>query len=679
MQKPSGAIAHQGGVRLRSEHIGYAWIEKWIRAGTPWRVPNSSPTATELESKREELGDKVGDKVLPSEEVVGLEVWPIEARLKADCRTQQLVVRARFADGAVRDVTPWAKYEANVVEGTQLSDTGTVSVEKPMEVVVAVSYLQGRSASRLIFLPSGTWTPSRDAPPSHPIDELVQHRLNLMQLSPEPIVTDALFLRRVYLVTSGRLPKSEEARTFLEDRDPSKRQKLIRKLIHDPDYALLWALHWSDLLRNEQKVMSAQGATQWHRWFFDQVNQDRPMDEMVRELLTTVGSTYEHPPASFHRTHRDPATAAESVAQVFLGVRLQCAKCHNHPFDVWRQDDYYGLAAYFTTIERKQLENAPKDKFDKHVITGDEIVTLAKQPPKIRHPGRVTDVGPKPLTVATAHALENPTESLNQERPLESLADWLTKDNRAFARNMANRVWYHIMGKGIVDPPDDFRDSNPPSNPELLEYLTDELIKSGYSTRHLSQLILSSDTFARAAAPEIVAPDTLPSQSVFAGYPMRRMPAEVLLDVICDVTEVPWKFEGKDEVQPVIARRVVAMPAVPARANLLTAFGKPNRLMACECERSSEVSLGQSLLLINGEELRERISTPANRIGRLIEQNLETAPIIEELYLIALTRYPTDTEKQTFLTYVDQAADRRAAFEDVLWALMNSKEFIFIR
>lgn len=672
LQKPTGDVSHQGGVRFREDQREYAWLLKWIQQGAPWRITNEESATDSTESLNEE--------VLAQEQVVALQIEPRQARLRPASRQQQLIVRAKFGDGTVRDVTHLARYESNVVSGVSISEDGLVSVDQPVDIAIAVSYLGGRGASRLTFLPhdeSPTW---HESAPTSPLDTLVEAKLRDMQLVPESMANDAVFLRRIYLVTVGRLPSPEEARAFLLDEDIEKRSRLTRQLLSDPGYGLLWALHWSDLLRNEQKVMSSVGATQWYRWLYDQISNDRPLDAFVSELVTTVGSTYEHPAASFHRTHRDPATAAESVAQVFLGVRLQCAKCHNHPFDVWRQDDYYGLAAYFTTVERKQLENAPKDKFDKHIITGDEIVSLAEKKPSIRHPGRVMDVPPKPmldtaLSARPANSISGPADA----NPLKALSDWLTQDNRMFARNLANRIWFHVMGRGIVDPPDDFRDSNPPSNPELLEYLTDELIQSGYSTRHVTSLILNSRTFARNAARDLPPEDSLASSSVFAGYPMRRMPAEVLLDTMCDVTGVPWDFNLKEEVAPTIASRVIAMPGIPSKANLLTAFGKPNRLLACECERSTDVSLGQSLLLVNGQELRERLSKANNRIGRILQEKQSMRDAIEELYLAVLTRLPEVTERDSMEAYISGAQDQRAAYEDVMWALINSKEFILIR
>ncbi len=549
---------------------------------------------------------------------------------------------------------------------------------KPLDLSVSVSYLSGRTAARLTFLPSEQidW---QESPAESRIDQLVEEQLQRMRVPPQPIADENVFLRRVFLVVAGRLPSVAETREYLKQQGIDKREQLIERLLNDPGYASLWALRWSDLLRNEQKVMSPAGAEAWHGWMVEQVGNDRPLNEFVAEMLTSVGSTYEHPPASFHRTHREPETAAESIGQVFLGVRLQCTRCHNHPFDKWRQDDYYGLAAYFTSIERKQLDNAPKDKFDKHIISGDEIISINDKPPRMLHPGRTIEVPPKPLTDSYGSELgaSESKNAIDGQQALESLAHWLTNDNRMFARNMANRVWFHLLGRGIVDPPDDFRDSNPPSNPELLEYLTEELIRSNYSVRHLSRLILQSRTFSRAAA-EDGQLDGLDGGAMFAGYPLRRMSAEVLYDALSDVTQVFGKLKD-DTATTYFDMRATSRALVPTGSGFMATFGKPNRLLACECERSDAVSLGQSLVLVNGTDMREKLGSSTNRLTQLLNESLDIRLSIEQLYLATLTRSPQPLEIDAMTDYVSQAADKRLAFEDVLWALINSQEFALIR
>jgi hypothetical protein len=728
LKKPLGAVAHQGGQRFRPDAVEAELLRRWIEDGCQWSSGTAPPGSL--------------DEPRPAETLVKLRVFPAQALIARERPEQQLVVTAEFADGTVRDVTRWSRFEASEVSGVVISDQGRVQAGRPMDVAISVSYLSGRSAARLTFVPHARSSGTPEAGGSW-IDELVNRQLARVQLQPAPLADDATFLRRVYLVTVGRLPTAAEAREFLSssveefeavdgaqpEAQPAtqpaaagldRRQRLVERLLHDRGFALLWAMRWSDLLRNEQKVMSSEGANGWHAWMVEQVAADRPLDEFVRDLVHTVGSTYEHPPASFHRTHRDPEAAAESIGQVFLGVRLQCARCHNHPFDVWRQDDYYGLAAYFTTIQRKQIDNQPRDQFDKHIITGDEIISLSGQRAEIWHPGRAEKIAPKPLDQprttpaasqsaasqsATSESITSESitsESITSEgaasegatsegaasplaaaEPLETLADWLTRGNRMFARNMANRIWYHIMGRGIVDPPDDFRDSNPPSNPELLEYLTDELIRGGYSTRHLTRVILSSETFQRAAAREPDEENPISGVALFAGYPLHRMPAEVLYDALGDATgdqgepvrgESTRKGEDKNQGK-LLSQRALERAEVPTRGGFLTTFGKPNRLLVCECERSSDTSLGQSLMLVNGVETREKLASQRNRLGTLLSRAGSSQAAVEELYLATLTRWPMPGETAAMVEYLETAVDRRLALEDVLWALVNSKEF----
>ncbi|MDX1930770.1 MAG: DUF1549 domain-containing protein, partial [Pirellulaceae bacterium] len=377
LTKPSGQLAHQGGTRFEVGSQEYALLKRWIEEGCRW---NSELDLPPLDSRTP-----------PAETLTQLNVYPPQAMLAPELRSQQVIVTATFADGTTRDVTRWARYEPSLATDVAVTAEGLVTATKPLDVSISVSYLSGRAATRLTFLPelaisqngstgspTGSQITEQVTAPQR-LDQLVEDQLRRMRLQPSGAAADSVYLRRIYLVVVGRLPTTAEARDFLTSTDPDKRERLTESLLNQPGYAALWAMRWSDLLRNEQKVMSPEGARGWHAWMLAQVSADRPLNEFVSEMITTIGSTYEHPPASFHRTHRDPETAAESIGQVFLGVRLQCARCHNHPFDRWRQDDYYGLAAYFTTIERKQVDNAPKDKFDKHIISGDEIISFANK------------------------------------------------------------------------------------------------------------------------------------------------------------------------------------------------------------------------------------------------------------------------------------------------------------
>ncbi|MCU0707124.1 MAG: DUF1549 and DUF1553 domain-containing protein [Pirellula sp.] len=671
LKKGSGQVAHQGGKRFETDSMEYQWLLEWIQQGSP--STHASP-------------------------LVALDISPKSLRVAPGTRKSRLIVQAKFADGSIRDVTRWARIEPSIPSGVQVSEDGWIQTEKPMDVSFSATYLSGRASSRFVFLQEAALETLAHSTVRHPLDAKIDSQCVELNITPLPPADDWTFIRRLYLVTVGRMPTPNETLTFVEDRDPDKVPKTVDRLLADPAFDFVWAMRWSDLIRNEDKVMSPKGAALLHGWIRQQIASDRSMQSWISELVSSVGSTYDHPPASYHRTHRDPFTTSESAAQVFLGVRIQCAKCHNHPFDVWKQDDYYGLAAYFTTVERKQIDNKPKDELDKHIITGDEIISLADRSPEIQHPGRSKRVPPRPL--ATSNALiEN---GLAPEGTiLEQFGRWLTHDNPQFDANIANRIWYQYFGRGIVDPPDDFRDSNPPTNPELLAWLARELRNQDYSLKKLSRVILCSAAFARQSGVESPDASALDNASYFAAYPMRRIAAEVLLDAVSDACEsFPQVHPGYEEGSLPI-RRAMEMPGVPSKKGFLKTFGKPDRLLVCECERTSQVSLGQSLALVNGKEVRERIAQPNNRIGRLVTADIPFEDKVRELFLSALSRLPSDRELQGAVSVLNSSQDRpknldeialaiqqqttidqyreRRALEDILWALMNSKEFSILR
>jgi hypothetical protein len=485
-------------------------------------------------------------------------------------------------------------------------------------------------------------------------------KLEALKINPSAPAPDAVFLRRAYLDALGVLPTPEEARAFLADADPRKRPKLVDRLLARPEFADFWALKWADLLRNEEKTMGPKGVWAFQRWLRDQIAADVPLDAFARRLVSARGSTWRNPPASFYRTNRDPETAAETVGQVFLGVRLQCARCHNHPFDVWTQDDYYGLAAYFGNVGRKQINNVRRDDLDKHEINGDEVIYLAGRPGAVQ-PRSGAMMAPKPPG--------GPPPALGDDPDaLDDLAAWLTRDNPQFARNLANRIWYHLMGRGIVEPVDDFRDSNPPSNPALLDALTAELVAGGMRLKPLVALIMKSQVYGLGSRPEATNAD---DEANFARAAVRLLPAEVLLDALGQALGRPASFPGAPA-----AARAAQLPGARMGGEFLKVFGKPDRLLTCECERSEATTLAQAFQMINGEAVRLALEADDNRIGRLLQAGADDATILSELYLAALGREPGAPERAGALAHVAAAPVRRKAWEDVAWAILNSKEFL---
>jgi hypothetical protein len=520
--------------------------------------------------------------------------------------------------------------------------------------------MTGRTTSRLAFPPERPDFVWQGARPTHPIDRAVFEKLRAMRLNPSPPAGDSTFIRRAYLDAIGRLPEPRETRAFLAERDPDKRSRLVDGLVERPEFADFWALKWADLLRNEEKTMGEKGAWVLARWLRDRFAGDAPLDETVRQLIGGLGSTWQNPPASFYRTNRDPTTAAESVAQVFLGIRIQCARCHNHPFDVWTQDDYYGLAAFFSNIARKDLDNLRKDRLDSHEINGDEIIYL-DGPPRMVNPRTGRAIQPAVLGGGSPRAPDH-------KNALAALGNWLTRDNRQFARNIANRVWYHLVGRGVVEPVDDFRDSNPPSNRALLDTLTDWLAAHGMKLRPLVAWIMKSQTY-QASAQATAMTDVEPSD--FACAEVRLLSAEVLLDAISQVLEMPELFPHAPGFL-----RAAQLPGSAKESSFLKTFGKPERLLTCECERSDATTLAQAFQMIDGPTIERKLGERQNRIGRLLAAPRSDHARLSEFYAAALCREPTALETAGMVEYLRRAPNRRSAWEDIVWALLNSKEFL---
>jgi hypothetical protein len=633
--KPTGQLPHEGGLRFPARSLEAATLLGWIAAGATDDAANVSGLRR-------------------------LTVFPAQRFIAAPALEQQLVVTAEFSDGTTCDVTRQASYDVSDPTRASVSTDGRVIVTRPCETTVAVRYLGGRGVSRLAFVadrPDFVWS---GPPARNLVDTHVFAKLKALRINPSAPIGDVALLRRATLDAIGRLPTPDEIRAFLAEPDVGKRDRLIDRLVARPEFADFWALKWADLLRNEEKTMGEKGVWIFQRWLRDEFARDVRFDEFTRRLITAQGSTWENPPASFYRTNRDPMTAAETVGQVFLGVRLQCARCHNHPFDVWTQDDYYGLAAYFGNVSHKEVNNVRRDMLDTHEINGDEIIYLSGQPEMVQ---------PRTGAMMEPKAPRGPRPDLGGDRDArDDLADWLTRNNRQFARNMANRVWFHLMGRGVVDPVDDFRDSNPPSNPALLDALTDVFIAGGTQLRPLAALIMKSQTYQLGPRPDATGTD---DEANFAHAGVRLIPAEVLLDAIGQALDRRETFSHAPA-----GIRAIQLPGARMGGEFLKVFGKPDRLLTCECERSESTTLAQAFQLINGEAVRRTLEADDNRIGRLLRSETPAPEIINELTLAILSRLPTAAESDAFLAHVARADDRRKAWEDAAWALINSKEFL---
>ncbi|MEO2090728.1 MAG: DUF1549 and DUF1553 domain-containing protein, partial [Gemmataceae bacterium] len=582
----------------------------------------------------------------------------------------QITATATFSDGGTRDVTNLVAFELSNVGVAAVKPSGEVVREQFGEVVVLVRYLDRQVPVRVAFLPDRPAPDLSKLPANNPIDTLVYADLARLRITPSELCSDSVFIRRAYLDACGVTPTAAEVRAFLADNSADKRAKLIDKLLDRPEYAAYWAQKWADLLRNEEKSLDKKGVQVFHRWIRTAGAEDKPLTEFARDILTARGSTYATPPANFYRAVRDPYLRAEGVAQVFLGLRVSCARCHNHPFDVWTQDDYHRFAAVFARIDYRVIENNRKDDLDKHEFVGEQVV-FAKPAGELPHP-RGGDAKPKFLGAAT------PELSGRADR-LTPLADWLTApDNPFFARAQANRVWAHLLGKGIVDPIDDFKAANPPTNPELLDHLAKMFAAGGYRLKPLIRHVMTSRVYQLSASPN----DTNASDEThFSRARVHPLEAEQLMDAVANALGVELKLPGYPT-----GTRAGEMAATPMEGRrqaggsgmrFLKVFGKPDRLLTCECERSDDPGVLQAFQMMTGELVNGLLRKSDNRLGRLTAK--PAAEALDELYLSAVARPPTGAEAKKLLGYVEAAGDKRAAWEDVAWGLLNSKEFLLRR
>ena len=654
--KATTQLAHEGGLRFRQDSEEYAILRDWIRAG----LPGDTTTAPRLER---------------------IEVTPTERILVEPASQVQLQARAFFADGTRREITRLAVYEsANGL--VKISHDGLVQREGFGETTVLVRYLDQQAPVRLAFIPARPDFVWKDIRPQNEIDAEIFAKLRRLRMNPSGRCADHEFLRRAFFDLLGLLPSAEEARRFVSDSRRDKRERLIDALLRRPEFADYWALKWSDILRNEEKVLDRKGVQVFHRWIRQGLVENKPLDQFVRELLSARGSTYLNPPANYYRALRDPVLRAEATAQLFLGTRLQCAKCHNHPFDRWTQADYYDWADVFSRIQYKILENNRRDGLDSHEFVGEQIVYLAREGdvtnPRTGNPAQPRFLGEAtPATAPTKKNETGPAPSASDADRLRALASWLTSRPQ-FARSQVNWVWFHLMGRGIVDPVDDFRPTNPPSHPALLDALAADFVAHQFDLRSLIKRIMMSHTYQASAEPNETNHD---DDLNFSHALPRRLSAEQLLDAQHQVLGVPVKFDNYPE-----GLRATQFPGgSPVRHDaikmaeaekFLAVFGKPARLLACECERSSETTLGQTFQLISSPAINELLTRADNRLTALLAAGRSSDAVVTELYWTALSRPPSARESSEARQLLERARDKRAALEDLTWALLNAKEFV---
>ncbi len=626
LQKAAAQLPHGGGMRIEAGSPAYRVLRRWIEQGMPYGNPDD-PTVTKIE-------------VFPKERLMGREA------------SQQVVVVAHYTDGSTEDVTRMTQFDSNDTEMAEVSATGLVTTAQLTGSVAVMARYQGHVGVFRATVPLGIDV-GELPPEANFIDKVVFKKLKSLGLPASAISTDATFLRRVTVDIAGRLPTLEETTAFLEDTSPNKREALVQRLLNSTAYAEYFANKWSAILRNKRRADVDKGATfGFHDWIRHSFHNNKPYDQFVREIITASGDARSNPPVAWYREVKDQAAQVEDTAQLFLGLRIQCARCHHHPFEKWSQQDYYGFAAFYAQVGRKKGYTAGEARI--HHRRG----VAAARNPKTGETVKPTGLGGEELTIP---ALEDPRHEL---------VDWMAaKDNPFFAYALVNRYWKHFFGRGLVDPEDDMRVTNPASNPELLDALAQDFIASGFDLKHLISTICNSTTYQLSSLPNEW---NQSDKQNFSRYYPKRLNAEVLLDSIDQVTGTQTRFNGAPT-----GMKAVQLPDNGFNSYFLTVFGRPESSSACECERSGEANLAQSLHLLNSSEIQGKLTS--GRAAKLAnDKKREHAEKINELYLLAFSRKPTQQETDIAMAHIEKNEKNvKFAYEDIVWALINTKEFLF--
>jgi hypothetical protein len=626
--KPLMKVSHGGGKKLHKQDAAYTILKDWISEGASADPPDTP-------------------------RCVRLEVYPQRKRvLNRAAGGQQLSVTAHFADGTSRDVTHLAAYESSNTGVATIDTLGRVTAHGRGESAILVRFLEHIEAATMMFVeqvPNFQWTSPAT---NNFVDELVDGKLRQMQFLPSQTCTDSEFLRRVYLDVIGILPTVQECTAFLDDSSADKRARLIDSLLERDEFAKFWALKWGDLLKMTSKAVGDDGVYKYHRWVEKTLRDNMPYDEFARQLLTASGSTLANPPANFYRTATDTNECVETISQVFLGARLQCAKCHNHPFERWTQDNYYGLGAVFHRVQRRKTQR-PGEMFIWTASSGEVTQPRTGEQMKPWLPGAGS------------------IEVSDQQDRREAFAEWLVDPaNPYFAKIGANRIWSQLFARGIVDPVDDFRDSNPPSNEPLLDALATDFVESGFDRKHLLRTILNSRTYQAGYQTNALNQD---DTIYFSHQTPRLLGAEQLLDAVNHATGLPQAFGNLPA-----GTKATHLPAPDiVKVDFLKVFGQPERTTVCACERADDSNLGMAIELFNGSTIHERLRDPKNRFRRAIAAGRSAEEALREIYMAAVCRPPSEIELQAALEQCEKREDVAAGLEDVCWALLNTDEFLF--
>jgi hypothetical protein len=628
LAKPAGQTPHGGGKRFPPDSEAYQIIKHWIVQGMP------------AHSDRARVLQKI-------------EVTPRQRVLARQSR-QQLIVQAHYSDGSVREVTRQAQYQTNDPSLAAVDDDGLVrTLDLAGEGVIMARYMGSVAAFRATVPLGQKIDRYPDFPAANFVDELALAHWKRLGIVPSDLCTDGEFIRRVFLDLCGKLPTPAEVRAFFAETGFDKRARLIDRCLEDKDYAAYFAMRWGTILRNSQLAGSEQAAYAFHDWLRDMIGRNRPYDEFVRGIVAASGEWPEAPAVNWYWQMRDDQLhqPVADTAQVFLGLRLQCAKCHHHPYERWSQDDYFGLAGFFTRLGRKSFGEPPPYYSARTRTTDETNPHTGKQlEPKLLD-GPVLDIPP-------------------EEDPRQKLVDWMARpDNPFFARALCNRLWGHLLGRGLVDPVYDLRETNPPSNPELLDALARDFIAHHFDVKHLLRTICNSRTYQLSSVPNDLNRHDRQNHTRYYG---KRLIAEVFLDAVDQVCGTRTRFFKMSR-----QARAVDLPHEGFGSYFLDVFDRPPRSSACECARSTGASLPQVLHLANSSDIEDKIAFGDGRVARLVQSKTPSAKAVEELYLAAFARYPNAEESKKALLYLSRQQDERRGLEDLVWAMLNTREFMF--
>ena len=623
--KPTMALPHKGGLRFKTDSIEYQILSQWIADGAP------GPKASDPRIQRIELS-------------------PRQVILKPG-QSKQFKVLAHFSDGGTREVTHFAKFMATDTSVATINDEGLVQVTGHGEGAITAWYLSKITVATVTspfdnIVSSKQYTGSRNL-----IDREVDEKLQDLKVPPSPIASDSEFIRRAYLDTIGMLPTPEQTRAFLNDSSADKRDKLIDQLLARPEFVDYWSYKWSDLLLVSSRKLTAPEMWSYYHWIRSRVAANTPWDQFARQLVTATGSVRENGAANFYILHDDAREISETLSVAMMGMSVGCAKCHNHPMEKWTNDQYYGMANLFSRVRVKSGPDGMAVVFS--ASDGDLIQPLTGKP----QPARPLDAPPVPQSLADRRV---------------AFADWLTSpDNPYFARAIVNRIWANFLGIGLVEKVDDMRSSNPASNEKLLAELANHLVKQHYDLKQLMRLILRSQTYQRSSQP---LPENVADAKFYSHHYPRRLMAEALLDAMSQVTGSPTQFGAYPA-----GWRAMQLPDSNVDSYFLKSFGRADRVQTCDCERTAEPNMAQAMNIANGDTMNHKLEAHGNVIDNLMGQRVSDAKVVDNAYLAALSRFPTEKEKAEILAVLrgSDGSDRRTALEDFYWGLLSSNEFLF--